>query len=93
MPSTVQTAIAISTDTSGGKKLRLIFDGKYSQEPVISKMTLDCQAPVNIIFADTKEFEGIIYGHMIIELPNDPHQADKIITWLKNSTVRWKEEH
>ena len=32
-------------DTSGGKKLRLIFDGEYSQEPVISKMTLDCQAP------------------------------------------------
>ena len=79
-------------DTTGGKKLRLIFDGNYSQEPVISRMTLDCQAPVNIIFADTKEYEGIIYGHMIIELPNDPHQAEKIITWLKNSTVKWKEE-
>ena len=79
-------------DTTGGRKLRLIFDGKYSQEPVISKMTLDCQAPVNIIFADTKEYEGIIYGHMIIELPNDEHQAAKIITWLKNSPVTWKEE-
>ncbi len=79
-------------DTSGGKKLRLIFDGEYSQEPVISKMTLDCQAPVNIIFADTKEYEGIIYGHMIIELPNDEHQAEKIISWLKNSPVTWKEE-
>ena len=79
-------------ETSGGKKIRLIFDGMQSKEPVISRMTLDCQAPVNIIFADTKEFEGIIYGHMIIELPNDPHQADKIITWLRNSTVKWKEE-
>ena len=79
-------------DTTGGKKLRLIFDGTVSTEPIISRMTLDCQAPVNIIFADTKEFEGIIYGHMIIELPNDPHQADKIITWLRNSTVKWKEE-
>ena len=79
-------------DTSGGKKLRLIFDSQYSQEPVISRMTLDCQAPVNIIFADTKEYEGNIYGHMIIELPNDEHQAEKIITWLKNSPVTWKEE-
>ncbi len=79
-------------DTTGGKKLRLIFDGNYSQEPVISKMTLDCQAPVNIIFADTKEYEGIIYGHMIIELPRDEHQAAKIVTWLKNSPVTWKEE-
>ena len=79
-------------DTSGGKKLRLIFDGKYSQEPVISRMTLDCQAPVNIIFADTKEYDGSIYGHMIIELPNDEHQAEKIIAWLRNSPVTWKEE-
>ena len=79
-------------DTTGGKKLRLIFDGKYSQEPVISKMTLDCQAPVNIIFADTREYEDNIFGHMIIELPRDEHQAAKILTWLKNSPVTWKEE-
>ena len=79
-------------DTTGGKKIRLIFDGFQSQEPVISRMTLDCQAPVNIIFADTKEFEGTIYGHMIVELPNDENQASKILTWLKNSTVKWKEE-
>ena len=79
-------------ETSGGKKLRIIFDGVQSQEPVISRMTLDCQTPINIMFADTKDIDGVAYGHMIIELPNDPHQADKIITWLKNSPVKWKEE-
>ena len=55
-------------------------------------MVLDCQAPVNILFADTKEYEGVIYGHMIIELPTDERQADKIIAWLSNSQVGWKEE-
>ncbi|MBR6839033.1 MAG: hypothetical protein IKM82_00405, partial [Oscillospiraceae bacterium] len=79
-------------ETSGGKKIRIIFDGMQSNEPVISNMTLDCQAPVNILFADTKDFDGIVYGHMIIELPTDPHQAEKVITWLKNSPVKWKEE-
>ena len=79
-------------ETSGGKKLRLIFDGMQSNEPIISSMTLDCQVPVNILFADTKDFDGIVYGHMIIELPTDPHQAEKVITWLKNSPVKWKEE-
>ena len=79
-------------ETSGGKQIRLIFDGMQSKEPVISRMTLDCQTPVNIMFADTKDFDGIVYGHMIIELPNDPHQADKIISWLRNSPVKWKEE-
>ena len=79
-------------ETSGGKKIRIIFDGMQSNEPVISNMTLDCQVPVNILFADTKDFDGIVYGHMIIELPTDPHQAEKVITWLKNSPVKWKEE-
>ena len=79
-------------DTAGGKKIRLIFDSAVSQEPIISRMTLDCQAPVNIIFADTREYDGVIFGHMILELPRDAHQADKILTWLKNSPVKWKEE-
>ena len=79
-------------DTAGGKKIRLIFDSAVSQEPIISRMTLDCQAPVNIIFADTREYDGVIFGHMILELPRDVHQADKILTWLKNSPVKWKEE-
>ena len=79
-------------DTTGGKKLRIIFDGQYSQEPIISKLVLECQAPVNIIFADTRQFDGSIYGHMIIELPSDERQADKVIAWLRNSPVTWKEE-
>ena len=79
-------------DTVGGKKIRLIFDSAVSQEPIISRMTLDCQAPVNIIFADTREYDGVIFGHMILELPRDEHQAEKIIMWLKNSPVEWKEE-
>ena len=79
-------------DTVGGRRIRLIFNGLYSQEPIISQMVLECQAPVNILFADTKEYEGSIYGHMIVELPSDERQADKIIAWLNNSKVVWKEE-
>ena len=79
-------------DTTGGRRLRLTFEGDYSNAPVISEMVLECQAPVNILFADTKEFEGVIHGQMIIELPKDQHQADKIIVWLSNSQIKWREE-
>ena len=79
-------------DTKGGRRLRITFNAAYSNAPVISEMVLECQAPVNILFADTKELEGAIYGHMIIELPNDPRQADKITAWLKNRRVEWREE-
>ena len=79
-------------DTAGGRRLRLTFDGEHSNAPIISEMVLECQAPVNILFADTKEFEGVIHGQMIIELPKDQHQADKIMVWLRNSQVKWREE-
>lgn len=79
-------------DTKGGRKLRLTFNNQYSNAPVISDMVLECQAPVNILFADTREFEGAIYGHMIIELPTDQRQEDKIISWLKTSNIQWREE-
>jgi len=79
-------------DTTGGRRLRLTFNNLYSNSPVISNMVLECQAPVNILFADTKRFEDHIYGHMIIELPNEARQADKILIWLKNSPIEWREE-
>ena len=59
---------------------------------MISGLVLECQAPVNILFADTKDFEGTVYGHMILELPHDKRQEEKIVAWLKNSGVTWKEE-
>ena len=40
-------------------------------------MILACRVPVNVLFADTKSVEGAAYGHMILELPNDEHDAEK----------------
>lgn len=80
-------------DTEGGRKIRLTFDGQEkTNEPIISKMTLECGAAVNILFADTRVYDGIIYGHMVIELPNDESQAEKITIWLAANNISWKEE-
>lgn len=82
---------AISTE--GGRRIRLTFNGQEkTNEPFISKMVLECGAPVNILFADTRIFEGLLHGHMVIELPNDTREAEKIVAWLKGSGVSWKEE-
>ena len=45
-------------------------------------MILECQAGVNIVFADTKDIDGKAYGQIIIQLPEDKVAADKITTWL-----------
>ena len=78
-------------ETEGGKRLRLTFDGETTAGPHIAEMILACQAPVSILQASTKELDGVIYGYTIIELPKDTHQAEKILIWLQNSGIRWKE--
>lgn len=82
----------IDFSKSEGIKIRLIFDGLSTTEAVLSKMILECQAPINILYADTKELEGVTYGHMIIELPSDELLANKILTWLDNHNQLYKRE-
>ena len=55
-------------------------------------MVLECGAPVNILFADTRVFEDVVYGHMVIELPAEEREAEKLIYWLSSNNVKWKEE-
>ena len=81
-----------SQEQRGGRRLRLIFDAGEVHAPVISDMVLDCQTPVNILFADTRELEGRLRGQMLIELPREEKDAEKIIAWLNSSAVQWKEE-
>ena len=78
--------------TTNGDKIRLIFDGVNTKEAVISELILACQAPINILYADTKILEGATYGHMIIELPSDEVLKKKIISWLDNNHQQYKKE-
>ena len=78
--------------SGGGRRVRLTFHSEYAGEPVLSRMVLDCQCPVNILYADTKELDGKTYGQMMIELPPGERDAEKIMVWLKNSLIDWQEE-
>lgn len=78
--------------TNGGKRIRLVFDPEQPNTPILSQMILDCQTAVNILYADTKEIDGRAYGQMVIELPNDEHEAEKVLVWFDKSTVEWREE-
>lgn len=55
-------------------------------------MILECQAGVNIVFADTKDIDGKAYGQIIIQLPEDKVAADKITTWLDNNNMKYSKE-
>ena len=76
----------------GTKLLRIIFDGESSDKAVIADMILACQTPVNIMFADTKDIDGKAFGQIIIQLPEEQHDADKIRCWLKANNMKFSEE-
>ena len=76
----------------GGKLIRIVFDGEESSKPVISSIVMECQVPVNIMFADTRDISGTAYGHMIIQLPEDERQAAKVVAWLEGNRISYREE-
>ncbi|MBR3643413.1 MAG: NIL domain-containing protein, partial [Parasporobacterium sp.] len=78
--------------SAGSRKLRIIFDGQSSFRPVIANLVLECAAPVNIMFADTKDIDGIAYGQMVISLPEDEKMVEKILAWFAANNVTYREE-
>ena len=79
-------------ETFNGRKLRIVFDGTNAAKPVISDLILACQVPVNIVFADTRVVNGVMYGHMIVSLPDDQKGNEKIIAWLHANQIQYTEE-
>lgn len=76
----------------GEKRLRIIFDGEASSKPVIANLVLDCQVPVNIMFADTRDIDGRAYGQMILQLPDDARQQERVLSYLKTKKITFSQE-
>ncbi len=81
-----------SVKSGGGNKLRLIFDGTVSDMPIISALAMDVGAAVNILYADTKNIDGMPFGHMVITLPAEEEKAAAVKRYLSEKHVQYKEE-
>lgn len=80
-----------SKEMTGRRCIRIVFDGKSSFEPVIANMVLDCRAQVNILFADIKDIKGHAFGQMVLQLPDEHSQGDKIINYLISKNINVEE--
>ena len=78
--------------TGKGQLLRLVFDGSSTDRPIIANMILKCGAPVNIAFADTKNIDGKIFGHMILQLPDNPATVQRMLDYLDEEQITYGEE-
>ena len=76
---------------TGKRYCRIVFDGNSSFEPIVSNMVLECKAPVNIMFADTKNIDGKAYGQMILQLPEDERAAKRALAYLETQNVHTEE--
>ncbi|NCB04128.1 MAG: ATP-binding cassette domain-containing protein [Clostridia bacterium] len=78
--------------TGKGPLLRLIFDGSSTDQPVVAGMILRCGAPVNIAFADTKDIDGKMYGHMLLQMPESPAVYGRMLAYLDELSISYEEE-
>jgi len=67
----------------GSERLyRIVFDGGSSFEPVIANMVLDCHAPVNIMFADTRDIHGKAYGQIVVQVPENEEIVRRMVQYV-----------
>jgi len=71
-------------DTGGRKCLRIVFDGRASNEPVIANLAADTGERVSIISANTRSVGGIGFGQMIIALPEAQESIKKVLDYFDN---------
>jgi D-methionine transport system ATP-binding protein len=76
----------------GKNCLRIVFDGNSSFEPIIANMILECGAPVNILFADTKNIDGKAFGQMLIQLPENETAVKRMLSYLSMQNIHFEEE-
>ena len=74
-----------------GRYYRISFDGRQSQEPVISNITLKAKTPINIMYAKTRDVNGTARGQMVIQLPDNPEKQKEILSYLKISDIPYEE--
>lgn len=75
-----------------GTKLRIVFDGKESTEPVIANLILESGVPINILFADTKDVGGTAVGQMLIQVPDGDRAIERVCACLDLKQVKYSKE-
>lgn len=74
-------------EMKGRRCIRIVFSSNSSFEPVIGNMVLYCNAPVNILLADTRDIGGIAQGQMILQLPEEEQTAARMIQYLRDRNL------
>ena len=78
-------------DMPHSRLYRIIFNGRSSFEPAISNLVLECGAPVNIMFADTRDIGGTAFGQMVLQLPDNEDVVRRILAYADSKGLMLEE--
>ena len=58
---------------------------------IIFKVVLECGAPVNIMFADTRDIGGTAFGQMVLQLPDNEEVVRRILAYADSKGLMLEE--
>ncbi len=79
------------SEMKGERCVRIVFSVNSSFEPVIGNMVLAFKTPVNILYANTRDVNGVARGEMVLQLPEDEATGRKMIAYLKSAKLTVEE--
>lgn len=71
-------------DGSGSRCIRIAFDGRSANEPVIADLVEKTGEKVSILCANTRSVGGIGFGQMIIALPETAEGQQKVLDYFSS---------
>lgn len=83
---------SITRTLKSGSYFRIIFDSHTTHRPILSELVLECNYPINLIYADSIEMlrENAL-GEMVIEKTGIEETDSKIKAYLKRNNIRYEE--
>lgn len=73
--------------------VRVVFDGEQLMEPVVAELILHLNRPISILSADIRNLNGVCYGQMLVQIPDDITIRQQAISFLRNRGLSVEEVH
>ena len=80
----VSPEMALPFTPEDGPIARIAFNGNASEEPIIASVAMDLGIKVSIMGADTRNIDGKAFGTMLISLPSDPGEKQRVMEYLRS---------
>ncbi len=71
--------------------VRIVFDGQSANRPFISDLVEDTGRKVNILSANTRSVSGVVYGQMVVELPEKEEDQKVVLKYFKENGLSIQE--